>query len=134
MKRRAASWWGPGEGPVDCAACGIALCGPLKYQFYARPMMSASSAPADEVLARGRRANASVLALESLSVSAGPLAITADVSLCIAAGEMVGLVGESGCGKSLTAQSIMRLLPEPQIRIAAGRILFGGRDLAQASA
>jgi len=96
--------------------------------------MSASSAPADEVLARGRRADASVLALESLSVSAGPLAITADVSLSIAAGEMVGLVGESGCGKSLTAQSIMRLLPEPQIRITAGRILFGGRDLAHASA
>jgi peptide/nickel transport system ATP-binding protein len=47
---------------------------------------------------------------------------------------MVGLVGESGCGKSVTAQSIMRLLPEPQIRIAAGRILFGGRDLARASA
>ena len=89
--------------------------------------MNSAGAPA-------RSAHHSVLALESLSLSAGPLAITADVSLSIAAGEMVGLVGESGCGKSVTAQSIMRLLPEPQISIAGGRIMFGGRDLAQASA
>jgi oligopeptide/dipeptide ABC transporter ATP-binding protein len=84
--------------------------------------------------AAARSAHHSVLALESLSLSAGPLAITADVSLSIAAGEIVGLVGESGCGKSVTAQSIMRLLPEPQIRIAAGRIMFCGRDLAKVSA
>jgi len=82
----------------------------------------------------GRSADRCVLAIDKLSVSAGPLAITADVSLSIAAGEMVGLVGESGCGKSVTAQSIMRLLPEPQIRIAAGRIMFGGSDLTRASA
>jgi oligopeptide/dipeptide ABC transporter ATP-binding protein len=75
----------------------------------------------------------SVLAIEALSLAAGPLAITADVSLSVSAGEMVGLVGESGCGKSVTAQSIMRLLPEPQISIAGGRIMFCGRDLAQAS-
>src|SRR3974390_2334507 len=84
-------------------------------------------------VSRGYPAGACVLAIESLSLFAGPVAITADVSLSIAAGEMVGLVGESGCGKSVTAQSIMQLLPEPQIRIAGGRILFGCRDLAQAS-
>jgi oligopeptide/dipeptide ABC transporter ATP-binding protein len=83
--------------------------------------------------ASGQALGTDVLAIESLSLAAGPLALTADVSLAIAAGEMVGLVGESGCGKTVTAQSIMRLLPEPQIRIAAGRILFGGRDLAHAS-
>ena len=81
-----------------------------------------------------RSADHSVLAIESLTLAAGPLAITADVSLSIAAGEMVGLVGESGCGKSVTALSVMRLLPEPQITIAGGRILFCGRDLARASA
>lgn len=75
-----------------------------------------------------------MLSIESLSLFAGPLALTADVSLSIAPGEMVGLVGESGCGKSITAYSVMRLLPEPQIRIARGQILFRGRDLAQASA
>src|SRR4029079_13394797 len=44
-------------------------------------------------------------------------------------GETVGVVGESGCGKSVTALSIMRLVQTPPGRIAAGRILFAGRDL-----
>ena len=43
----------------------------------------------------------------------------------------MGLVGESGCGKSVTAQTIMRLLPSPPARIDAGRIMFMGEDLAQ---
>ena len=51
-----------------------------------------------------------------------------DVSLQIAAGETLGLVGESGSGKSVTAFSILRLVPPPG-RIAGGRILFEGRDL-----
>src|SRR5512140_1511540 len=51
------------------------------------------------------------------------------VSFDVAAGEMVALVGESGCGKSATALSIMRLLP-PSGRIEAGSgIAFDGRDL-----
>ncbi|MDQ7781306.1 MAG: ABC transporter ATP-binding protein [Desulfomonilaceae bacterium] len=44
-------------------------------------------------------------------------------------GETLGLVGESGCGKSVTALSIMRLVPAPQGAIVAGEILFEGRDL-----
>jgi peptide/nickel transport system ATP-binding protein len=44
-------------------------------------------------------------------------------------GETLGLVGESGCGKSMTAMSIMRLIPKPQGEIVKGRILFEGRDL-----
>jgi ABC-type microcin C transport system duplicated ATPase subunit YejF len=75
-----------------------------------------------------------VLTLEGVSLSAHDVALTQDVSFSIKAGEMVGLVGESGCGKSVTALSILRLLPEPPIRIAAGRILFDGVDLAAASA
>ncbi len=43
--------------------------------------------------------------------------------------EMLGIVGESGCGKSVTALSIMRLIPDPPGRIAEGRVLFEGRDL-----
>ena len=51
-----------------------------------------------------------------------------DVSFTISAGETVGLVGESGCGKTVTAVSIVRLLQRPG-RIASGRIVFEGRDL-----
>jgi peptide/nickel transport system ATP-binding protein len=55
------------------------------------------------------------------------------VDLHIAPGETLGIVGESGCGKSVTAFSIMRLLPMPPARIAGGEILFQGRDLLKAS-
>jgi peptide/nickel transport system ATP-binding protein/oligopeptide transport system ATP-binding protein len=53
-----------------------------------------------------------------------------DVSFHLDRGEVLGIVGESGCGKSVTAQSIMRLIPEPPGRIVAGRILFDGVDVA----
>jgi len=51
------------------------------------------------------------------------------VDLTIRPGETVGLVGESGSGKSVTARSIMRLLPTPPGRYAGGKILFKGQDL-----
>ena len=47
----------------------------------------------------------------------------------ILGGETLGVVGESGCGKSVTALSIMRLFPSPPGRIAGGRIWFKGREL-----
>jgi peptide/nickel transport system ATP-binding protein/oligopeptide transport system ATP-binding protein len=52
-----------------------------------------------------------------------------DVSLVIQSGETLGLVGESGCGKSVTAHSIIRLIPDPPGRIVGGRILFEGENL-----
>jgi oligopeptide/dipeptide ABC transporter ATP-binding protein len=52
-----------------------------------------------------------------------------DVSWDVAEGETVALVGESGCGKSVSALSIMRLVSEPAGRIVGGRVLFKGRDL-----
>jgi len=52
-----------------------------------------------------------------------------DVSLDLAKGEILGVVGESGCGKSVTAQSVMRLIPDPPGRIVQGQIRFDGRDL-----
>lgn len=53
------------------------------------------------------------------------------VNLNLESGEIVGLVGESGCGKSLTALSILQLLPRPQGRIEGGNIVFEGRDTTQ---
>ena len=52
-----------------------------------------------------------------------------DVSFRLARNETLALVGESGCGKSMTALSIMRLVPAPAGRIAAGRIVLEGRDI-----
>ena len=54
-----------------------------------------------------------------------------DVSLSIEAGKTLGLVGESGCGKSVTAESIMGLVPMPPGRMAGGEVLFEGVDLLQ---
>ena len=51
------------------------------------------------------------------------------VDLKVPKGETLGLVGESGCGKSVTALSIMRLVPEPPGRIIGGEIIFDGQDI-----
>ncbi len=56
-----------------------------------------------------------------------------DVSITINAGETVCLVGESGCGKSVTALSIARLVPTPPARYVGGQILLNGRDVLQMS-
>ena len=53
------------------------------------------------------------------------------VSFDLKAGETLGIVGESGSGKSMTALSIMRLVPEPGGRIVGGRIMFDGQDLVE---
>ncbi|MBW1697424.1 MAG: ABC transporter ATP-binding protein [Deltaproteobacteria bacterium] len=55
------------------------------------------------------------------------------VSFDIARGQTLGILGESGCGKSVTALSIMRLIPDPPGRIRKGAILMDGQDLLQAS-
>ena len=51
------------------------------------------------------------------------------VDLALDRGETLGVVGESGCGKSVTALSVMQLIASPPGRIAAGAILWEGRDL-----
>jgi oligopeptide/dipeptide ABC transporter ATP-binding protein len=55
------------------------------------------------------------------------------VDLTIHRGEILGLVGESGCGKSVTALSIMRLIPNPPGKIISGEIMFHGEDLLKKS-
>ena len=56
------------------------------------------------------------------------------VTYSLKAGETLGVVGESGCGKTVTALSILRLIPEPPGKIFGGGIFFEGRDLTQISA
>ncbi len=56
-----------------------------------------------------------------------------DVSFSLNAGETICIVGESGCGKSVTAQSITRLLPTPPARYVGGQILVNGRDVLHMS-
>ena len=56
------------------------------------------------------------------------------VSFDVRAGETLAVVGESGSGKSVTALSILRLIPQPPGRIVGGRIVFKGRDLRELDA
>ncbi len=59
----------------------------------------------------------------------GSLCAVDDVSFSIPKGKCVGIVGESGCGKSVTAMSLVRLLPKPSGRILCGEVLFNGEDI-----
>jgi oligopeptide/dipeptide ABC transporter ATP-binding protein len=70
-----------------------------------------------------------LLTIEDLEIAVGARPVIEGVSLAIRPGEMLGLVGESGCGKSVTALAIMRLLAEPPMRIVSGAIRFEGRDI-----
>jgi len=74
-----------------------------------------------------------LLEVDTLSVSfatdAGRASVVEEVSFEIRSGETVGLVGESGCGKSVTAMSVMRLIPSPPSHVEGGRIRFRGNDL-----
>ena len=74
-----------------------------------------------------------LLTIQDLSVSfateSGRVSIVDHVGFDVEAGEVVGLVGESGCGKSVTAMSIMQLLPPDVSRIDTGEITFEGTDL-----
>jgi peptide/nickel transport system ATP-binding protein len=76
-----------------------------------------------------------VVSIEGLSIDyvigAGRFRAVSDVSLEVPRGHVVGIVGETGCGKSTLAQAIPRLLPEPPATIGGGRILFEGIDLVQ---
>ena len=78
-----------------------------------------------------------VLSVRSLKTyfktDAGDALAVDDVSFDIPPGKTLALVGESGCGKSVTALSIMRLVPSPPGRIVGGEILLNGKDLLRLS-
>lgn len=78
----------------------------------------------------------SLLKIENLYVSfdsyAGEVKAVRGVSFHLKAGEVLAIVGESGCGKSVTAQTIMKLNPTPPARIRSGHIMFNGQDIVNA--
>ncbi len=67
------------------------------------------------------------------STEHGTITAVDGVSFSIPAGKTLGVVGESGCGKSVTALSVMRLIPNPPGKIAGGQILYKGKNLLDAS-
>ena len=78
--------------------------------------------------------NAAVLSVRDLSVfvreGGQERPVVDGISFDLAAGEVLALVGESGCGKSKTAEAVMGLVPADAGRVSAGGIVLGGRDLA----
>src|SRR5213080_458731 len=78
-----------------------------------------------------------LLEIDNLNIafetSRGDVRPVRDVSFTIYPGQTVALVGESGCGKSVTAMSILRLIPSPPGKVLGGQINFDGRDLLHLS-
>ncbi|MEG1640208.1 MAG: ATP-binding cassette domain-containing protein, partial [Ruthenibacterium sp.] len=78
-----------------------------------------------------------ILTIKDLYVSfdtyAGEVQAVRGVSYEVGDGEVLAVVGESGCGKSVTAQTIMKLNPMPPARIKAGSIMLDGVDIINAS-
>lgn len=79
--------------------------------------------------------NESVLRLENLVVAfdteQGVVHAVDDISFSLEQGSVLGIAGESGCGKSVTALSILRLLPKPVSRIVSGKIWFDGNNILE---
>ncbi|MCB2081448.1 MAG: ATP-binding cassette domain-containing protein, partial [Rickettsiales bacterium] len=77
--------------------------------------------------------SAPLLAIEDLSVafqgSGGTVIAAQNVSLAISRGEILALVGESGSGKTITALSVLKLLPYPKASHPSGKILLEGKNL-----
>lgn len=88
-------------------------------------MVSASSPTAPDVVLDVRNL------ATAFDTDLGRLVAVDDVSFKVHRGRTLGIVGESGCGKSVTAFSIMRLLPQPMGNIIRGEIIFEGRDLTK---
>ncbi len=71
--------------------------------------------------------------ITSFETDHGLLRAVDHVSFSVPEGKTVGIVGESGCGKSVTAMSIVRLLPQPSGKILGGHVYFKGQDLTRAT-
>lgn len=82
-------------------------------------------------------ANQNILEIENLSTaflfSGKPVAVTKDITFNVRRGEILGIVGESGSGKSVTAKTVMRLLPSPPSSVLSGSIILDGEDVLSLS-
>ncbi|MER7074162.1 ABC transporter ATP-binding protein [Terrabacter sp. NPDC000476] len=98
----------------------------------ARPTLEETAAPGSRPV--GPDAAAPLLRVQDLHVEfrtrAGVVEPIRGLSFDLAPGETLAVLGESGSGKSVTAQAVMGLLPRPAGRISSGRVLFDGEDLA----
>ncbi len=99
--------------------------------------MDATTAILDSQARATQHAGDVLLDVQNLHVhfvtSRGVVRAVEGISYQVRAGEVVALVGESGCGKSVSALAVMRLLAKPTGHIVGGRILFEGRDLLRLS-
>jgi peptide/nickel transport system permease protein len=95
----------------------------------------ADAAPSEQV--EPATTSGALLSVRNLSVAfqtrAGLAQVLDNVNIELQRGEILGLVGESGCGKTVTSQSILRLLPSPPAQIISGEVHYGGRDLLKLS-
>lgn len=91
------------------------------------PSSHSRSGPADGPLLRVRNLSTSFHLLE------GVVPAISGVNLDLYPGEILGIAGESGCGKSITAKSILRIIPCPPGDIHCGEVLLEGTDLLQLS-
>jgi peptide/nickel transport system permease protein len=93
------------------------------------PLARLLAKPSDAAIARRSSPEGDgLLVIEHLTVSVGDVRLLTDVSLTVRAGDAVGIVGESGCGKTMTARAVLGLLP-PGGRIIAGSVRFDGQEL-----
>ena len=128
MRAREAVGTDAGTGPASAAAGGAAGTVPLAERLAA--LRAAELARTDRLVPPAPQAEP-VLEVKGLSIAFpaqhGDVDIVDNVSFSVRPGETMGLVGESGCGKSITSMAVMGLLP-PTARIT-GEIAFKGRDI-----
>ncbi len=78
-----------------------------------------------------------LLEIRNLSISIGDkengFEVVSDVSISVPKGKIIGIVGESGCGKTITALSVMKLLPDPPAKITGGEIVFKDQNILEMS-
>jgi peptide/nickel transport system permease protein len=91
------------------------------------PIRPVLDAPARNATSGATRVDA-LLEVRQLQIRAGAVPLVSDASFTVSAGEAVALVGESGCGKTMTALAVLGLLPDG-VHVGSGHVLYGGDDL-----